>query len=92
MHSALQNQTKHFEAKGGDKMKKCIFHGYSFSHAQIRNMNDTAKEALDAILHSSIQEFADDLSTDDIGNMMIERFTREYPDFNLIDGKLEFLN
>ena len=72
-------------------MKKCIYHGYSFSHAHIQHMDDTAKIALDAVRHSSIQEYADDLSTDDIGNMMIELFMKEHPDFNMIDGKLEFI-
>ena len=73
-------------------MKRCIYHGYSFQHSAIKHMDETAKVALDAVRHSSIQEYPDELSSDDIGNMIVAVFMREHPDFNLVCGMLEFLN
>lgn len=92
MYEALQNGRIHYIAKGGDSMRKCIYHGYWFPYSIIKEMSELAKVALDAVRHSRVYEFPDTLSTDEIGRLLEKAFMQEHPDFNAIEGAIEFLN
>lgn len=72
-------------------MKKCQYYGYSFKSTVIQRMSEQDKIALDAEKYTSIQEYPDDYTADDILPLIIDTFEREHPDFNLIDGQLVFL-
>ena len=79
-------------AKGGDRMRTCIYHGYWFPYSTIKEMSELAKVALDAVRHSRVYRFPDTLSTDEIGRLLEKAFMQEHPDFNAIEGAIEFLN
>lgn len=72
-------------------MKKCLYFGYSFKSSVIHRMSDEWFRNLNAVRHTSIQEYPDNYSADDILTLIEETFKREHPDFNLIDGTLVFL-
>ena len=72
-------------------MKRCLYYGYSFKNSVIRQMSSQDKVALDAVRSTSIQEYPDSYSADDILALIEDTLRQEHPDFNLIDGLLEFL-
>ena len=72
-------------------MKRCQYFGYSFKLSVIHRMNEEWFRNMNSVRHTSIQEYPDNYSADDILTLIEETFKREHPDFNLIDGVLVFL-
>ena len=92
MYAALRDGRIHYMAKGGETMRRCIYHGYWFPCSTVKEMGKLAKDALDAVRHSRIHEYPADLSIDEIGRLIEEAFAKDHPGFRAIEGELEFLN
>lgn len=70
---------------------KWRYYGYSFSATQIKRMSETDLIALDAVRCSSIQEYPDEYTADDIVPLIEQIFKREHPGYKVVYCELQII-
>lgn len=73
-------------------MQRCKYWGYYDAYYRVSKMSETRLTAIDGVRCSSIQEYPDELSADDIAPLIRQVFRKEHPDFNDVGSALEFLD
>lgn len=73
-------------------MRRCKYYGHFDTYSRVSKMSETKLTAVNGNQCSSIQEYPDELSVDDILPLIRQVFRQEHPDFNDVGGELEFLD